>query len=141
MKKLILFLTILISTMSCEKNEVSVKDTTLDLKITEQPTGGTEVFTATVSFIGTIQGLVKPVDVSVKWYKETKANAAQQLAQEEIYTFTQGNSIAKSSTIRIISVYPSVSNYYWAVISWIDGKGKSHQLQTNKVLCTTEKEF
>lgn len=135
---LLIFAAILIS---CTKVTLPVTETKLDLKITEQPVGGTEIFTTTVSFIGTIQGVVKPVDVTVNWYKETEAHAAEQLALTEVYTFKEGRSIAKSSTIRVMNVFPQVSFYYWAVITWTDDTGKEHSIQTNKVQCTTEKEF
>lgn len=141
MKKLFLLLSIVCLTLvSCTK-EAQTQETDFTLQVAQQPVGGTELQSVSVAFIGTIMGNVKPVVVTVEWRKETEMRAAEQSIFVETLTFTQGKSDVRASTCKVISAYPQVSFYYWAIISWMDKEGKVQSVQTNKVLCTTEKEF
>lgn len=116
------------------------QETTLSLKIVQQPVGGMQQKYVYITIAGKIDGKAKPVDVTILWYKESKTNTGMELAKTENCTFWDKNSTNIISKCDMVNAYPESTFYYWAVLNWTDSNG-SHKLETQKVLSSKEKGY
>jgi len=134
-KNYILLLTLMITILlsSCKKDDPSL--TKLNINITKQPTGGSQVNSVPINFQGIITGTVKPIVVTVEWWWENGFHSDQKLKSSTQTTFSSGHSTLKSSVWSAPSGY-YLLNYFWAKISWTDDDGP-HLIESSKAYCVS----
>jgi hypothetical protein len=109
--------------------------TKLDITITQEPSGGSQINQVKVKFSGIITGKIKPVDVTVEWWWENAAHANTAMEGTTDFTFDSGISTSKSSTFAAPYGY-ILLNYWWVKIIWTDDAG-DHLLESDKAFCSS----
>jgi PKD repeat protein len=107
--------------------------TVLNLAITSQPQGGSQVQSVSVGFDGNITGYVRPVHVSAEWYFQPATGGNPKLKSSTELTFDSANITSKSSVYSAPPGYVLANNYYLKLI-WTDDAGQ-HSLMSDKAYC------
>src|SRR5687768_9202385 len=107
--------------------------TMLNITITSQPVGGSQVKTLSVGFDGIITGYVRPVYATAEWYFQPAAGGNPTLKSSGEYTFDSPFITSKSTVYSAPPGYVLANNYYLKLI-WTDDAGQ-HSLLSDKAYC------
>jgi len=133
MKKLLLLI-ILATFVGCAKEPAPIPEkNTLNVIVAQNPQGGTNVTSLSVSFTGIVQGTIKPVRVMVEWWFENGLHLLPVIKSSTEYTFDSELPTTKTAVYAAPGGYIFL-NYYWVKISWTDDNGQ-HFIESSKVYC------
>jgi len=107
--------------------------TRLDITITKQPVGGSQVKSVSVSFDGIITGYLRPVYATAEWYFQPVGGGMPTLKSSTEYMFDSAFITSKSTVYSAPAGYVLANNYYLKLI-WTDDSGQ-HTLLSDKAYC------
>lgn len=137
MKKITLLILAIITVSlfsTCQKDKTPA-ETNLNVLITQNPSGGSQVNSVSVQFSGKITGTVKSVPVIVESWWEDGYHSKSKIKSSTEYTFDSASTTTKSTVWSAATGY-ILLNYYWVKITWTDDDGQ-HFIESSKAYCTS----
>jgi hypothetical protein len=128
-KKLLPLLGVLLLLIGCPK-----KDTLLDLTITEDPAGGSQVTSVTVEFEAALVDGDTPITITLEWWWENAVHENDTKMDTETFTASSQTTTTFTSTYTADAGY-ILMNYYWVKIKWTDEAGESHEVESDQAYC------
>ena len=117
---------------SCKEDIIP---TELNLIVSSNPQGGTQVSSVSCSFDGSVSVPDQSVQVTVEWWWEDGNHSNAEMKDSEQVTFNSENTVSKSTVYSAGSGY-ILLNYYWVKFKWTDDNG-SHEKESGKAFCTS----
>jgi PKD repeat protein len=108
-------------------------ETQLDITITQQPVGGSQIELLSASFDGTIAGYLRPVYATAEWFFQPAAGGNPTLMSSTEYMFDSAHTTSKSTVYSAPPGYVLANNYYLKLV-WTDDAGQ-HTLLSDKAYC------
>lgn len=126
-------------------NPFKKPDTALVVSITSNPQGGSQRSSVSCTFTGTLEtsggGLFAsktpaPITATVEWFWENYYHENETQQKSESYTFTTDEAESQTTTYSASTGY-ILLNYWWVKISWTDGDGTPHTVESTKAYCSS----
>ena len=116
-------------------------DTSLAVKITEQPIGGKNISELTCTVRGILIGGETPITASIDWCWEALTLDSMRVVKIEPYTFTSSDEYEYVTTNHYAGDGNVFLRYWWVRVSWTDEDGTADTCESDKVKCTVGPPF
>jgi len=116
-------------------------DTSLAIKITEQPVGGENISELSCTVRGILIGGETPITATIDWCWEDFTGDSMRVEKKETYTFSSSDEYEYVTTTHYAGEGYVFYQFWWVRVSWTDEDGAADTCESAKARCTVGPPF